>query len=297
MPDNPTVGVDVGGTKTHIAVIAAGARRDVVVPSADWRRGRLFEDPGNLARLVELITATVPGPYRIALGLHDLDTEEQRAVAVGELTRRLPGSVRVVNDAELLGPAAGLDECLKLIVGTGAIALGTDAAGVLLTADGHGSLLGDTGSASALVRETVRAGLRLADADRPETALADPAIALLCDVYRTPSPAQLAAAVSADDPYQWGRHAPLIFDALGRGSAIAAAVLDEAAGVLAGNLAALRHRGARGDTVVGAGGVLTAQSALQSRLTARLSVSAPDLTLRILTAPPVEGALVLADRL
>ncbi|HWS33550.1 MAG TPA: hypothetical protein VN408_12510, partial [Actinoplanes sp.] len=127
MPPPPTVGVDVGGTKTHIAVVADGTRRDVLIPSADWRRGRLFEDPGNLARLAELITATVPGPYRIAIGLHDLDTEEQRAVAVEDLTRRLPGSVRVVNDAELLGPAAGLDECLKLIVGTGAIALGTGA--------------------------------------------------------------------------------------------------------------------------------------------------------------------------
>ncbi|HWS38015.1 MAG TPA: hypothetical protein VN408_35435, partial [Actinoplanes sp.] len=167
----------------------------------------------------------------------------------------------------------------------------------LLTADGHGSLLGDTGSASALVRETVRAGLRLADGRSPEAALADPAVALLCAVYQAPVPAELAVAVSADDPYQWGRHAPLIFDALAQGSGIAAAVLDEAADVLATNLAALRRRGARGDTVVGAGGVLTAQSELQSRLTARLSVHAPDLTLRILTAPPVEGALVLADRL
>ncbi|SDS51492.1 hypothetical protein [Actinoplanes derwentensis] len=297
MPSTSTIGVDVGGTKTHIAVVEAGARRDVLVPSADWRRGQLFDDPGNLTRLVELITATVPGPYRIAVGLHGLDTDEQRANAVGELTRRLPGSVHVVNDAELLGPAAGLTECLKLIVGTGAIALGTTDDGTLLAADGHGSLLGDVGSGPALVRETVRAGLRLADTHSPEAALDDPAIALLCAAYGTPTPGELAVAVTADDPYHWGRHAPLVFDALHRGSRLAATVLDQAADALAGNLAALRRRGARGDVVVGAGGVLTAQGELQSRLTARLSVRAPGLTLRVLATPPVDGALVLADRL
>ncbi len=297
MPDTPTVGVDVGGTKTHLAVVEGGTRRDHVVPSATWRHGQLFDDPANLGRLITLIGATVTGPYRIAVGLHGLDTAEQRARAVAELTAGLPGTVLVVNDAELLGPAAGLTECLTLIVGTGAIALGADGDGVLLSADGHGSLLGDVGSASALVRETVRAGLRLADRDRPETALADPAVRLLCAAYDTSTPGELAVAVTAADPYDWGRHAPLVFDALHQGSPLAAAVVDEAADVLAGNLAALRRRGARGDVVVGAGGVLTAQGELRDRLTARLRVHAPGLALRVLTAPPVEGALALAARL
>lgn len=291
-------GIDVGGTKTHIAVVGAdGGRDDVVVPSGGWRRGQLFDDPGNLGRLIALIRDTVPGAGRTVVGLHGLDTDEQRAVAVAEITGNLPGKVLVVNDAELLGPAAGLTECLTLIVGTGAIALGTDDSGTLLTADGHSALLGDVGSASGLVRDTVRAGLRLADRRSPGEALADPAVVLLCDAYGVRTPGELAVAVTADDPYDWGRHAPLVFDALREGSALAAAVVDEAADTLAANLAALRRRGARGDVVVGAGGVLTAQPALRSRLVARLAVHAPDLALSVLEAPPVEGALALAARL
>ncbi|TDC85396.1 hypothetical protein E1193_02655 [Micromonospora sp. KC606] len=294
------VGVDVGGTKTHLAVVGPDRRRhDVVVPSADWRRGPMFSDPANFDRLAALVGDVSPGHRhtRVVVGLHDLDTAEQRVIAATELTSRLPGTVRVVNDAELLGPAAGLEHCLQLIVGTGAIAIGTDDQGTAITADGYGALLADHGSAPALVRETVRRGLRMADEDGPDAATADPAVALLCAAYGARTPADLALAVSGEDVYSWGRHAELVFDALHRGSPVALAVVEEAADVLARNLAAVRRRGARGSVVVGAGGVLTAQPLLQTRVRGRLRVHAPDLTLRVLTAPPVDGALVLAAAL
>ncbi|TDB80774.1 N-acetylglucosamine kinase [Micromonospora sp. KC721] len=297
--DHPLVGVDVGGTKTHVAVVGPdGERRDVVVPSADWRRGSLFSDPTNHDRLAALVREVAPEHRqpRVVVGLHGLDTAEQRAVATAELTARLPGSVRVVNDAELLGPAAGLEHCLQLIVGTGAIAIGTDDRGTVVTADGYGALLADDGSAPALVRDTVRRGLRLADEGGPDAATADPAMALLCAAYDVRTPAELALAVSEEGPYAWGRHAKLVFDALHQGSPVARAVVEEAADVLARNLAAVRRRGARGSDVVGAGGVLTAQPSLQTRIRQRLRVHAPELTLRVLTNPPVDGALVLAAR-
>ncbi|MEV6348696.1 hypothetical protein [Actinoplanes sp. NPDC051851] len=230
----------------------------------------------------------------VVVGLHALDTVEQREIAASALAAHLPWPVRVVNDAELLGPAVGLDHSLQLIVGTGAIAMGTGADGEVITADGYGILLADYGSAPALVREAVRRGLRLADDEGPAAAAADPVVALLYGAYRVDSPADLALAFSNDQPYDWGRHAPLIFDALHRGSPVANAVIDEAAGTLARNLAAVRRRGALGTVVVGAGGVLTAQPVLQDRLVEALTAHAPDLTLRLLTAPPVDGALALA---
>ena len=50
------LGVDVGGTKTHIAVITRqGERVDRVVPSNQWRHGSLFGDPANLDRLADLV--------------------------------------------------------------------------------------------------------------------------------------------------------------------------------------------------------------------------------------------------
>ncbi|BCJ62284.1 hypothetical protein [Micromonospora endophytica] len=289
------VGVDVGGTKTHVAVVGAdGNRRDVVVPSADWRRGAMFSDLANFERLAALVGELSPAYGRIVIGLHDLDTPEQRAVAAAELSRHLPGVVRVVNDAELLGPAAGLERCLQLIVGTGAIALGRDEQGRGLSADGYGALIADYGSAPALVRDTIRRCLRYADEEGPEAAVADPAMALFCAAYDVRTPADLALAVCAESAYAWGRHAPLVFDALRQGSPAAGAVVDEAADILARNLAALGRRGALGSVVVGAGGVLTAQPELQDRLRERLRVHAPQLTLQVLTAAPVEGALVLA---
>jgi len=293
----PLVGVDVGGTKTHIAVQVPGHdRRDVILASAQWRTGQLFSDPANLDRLAACVRTALAGlaPTRTVLGMHGLDTPQQQRTATERLDTLLPGAVLALNDARLLGPACGLRECLQLIVGTGAIAIGTDARGDTLTADGYGALLADTGSAPALVREVVRAGLRLADEQGPAAALADPVLSRLCRIYATDQPADLALAVAEEDPYDWGRHAPVVFEACRAGSVLARDVLRQAADRLAGNLAAVSRRGAVGTVVVGAGGVLTGQPLLQDLLTEALQRLAPGLRLRILDVPPVDGALALA---
>ena len=58
--------------------------------------------------------------------------------------------------------AAGLDEGIALIAGTGSVAWGRDRTGRSARAGGWGYLLGDEGSGYAVVRETVRHALRLA---------------------------------------------------------------------------------------------------------------------------------------
>lgn len=291
------VGVDVGGTKTHIAVQVPGREReDVIVLSSAWRSGQLFADPQNLDRLAARISDTHPGltPTRTVIGLHGLDTPAQQQLAAGRLAGLLAGEVFVLNDAQLLGPACGLGECLQLIVGTGAIAIGTDERGGVLTADGYGAVLADTGSAPALVRETVRAALDLADEQGPAAALTDPAVSRLCALYGADGPADLALAVSSEHPYEWGRHAPSVFLAIQEGSVLARQVLSAATDRLARNLAALHRRGAVGTVVVGAGGVLTGQPLMQQLLTQDLLRHAPVLRLRVLDVPPVNGALELA---
>ncbi|TQL03075.1 N-acetylglucosamine kinase-like BadF-type ATPase [Cellulomonas sp. SLBN-39] len=296
------VGVDVGGTKTHVAVVLPDGRRlDTVVPSDTWRQGSLFSTPANFDRLAAVVDAAVPGggglDGRLVLGLHGVDTPAQRDAASAELAGRARGPVLVLNDAQLLGPAAGHRHCVALIVGTGAVAVGTDADGRTISADGHGALLSDHGSAPALVRETVRAALRLADWEGPDAAFADPAVRSLCDAYAVGTVQDLALAVSEQRPFAWGVHAPLVFDAAAAGSSLAAEVLHGAADVLAANVAAVHRRGARGDAVVAAGGVVTAQPLLQDLLRAGLARHAPHLTLDVLTVAPVEGALALAGAL
>lgn len=308
MPDQSTalatavshVGVDVGGTKTHVAVVGTdGSRQDAVLPSAGWRRGSTFDTLENFDRLAATVDAVAPGCLhtRVVVGLHGLDTAEQRRIARTELAARSRGSVHVVNDAELLGPAAGYAQCIQLIVGTGAIAMGVDAHGTLLTADGYGAVLGDDGSAPALVRETVRAAMRHADLHGEAATLADPVVAALASAYRAASVADLALAVSTEDAYDWGRHAPLVFAAAARGSAVAQGVVESAAEALTRDVLAVRSRGALGTVVVAAGGVITHQTGLQQAFAERLARHDPELTVHVLTVPPVEGALVLAAAL
>lgn len=295
-----TVGVDVGGTKTHVVALGPdGGRADVVVPSADWRDGSLFSGADNFARLAALVARVVPAGAvaRVAYGMHGVDTPAQQAAATAELVRHSPGPVLVVNDARLLGPAAGYTECLTLVVGTGAALLGTTADGTALSADGYGAVLADHGSAPALVRELVRAALRSADWGTPAATLADPAVRALCAAYAVTTLQDLALAVSLQPAISWGVHAPLLFEAAAHGSSLADGVLRDAADVLARNVAALRRRGALGDVVVAAGGVITQQPLLRELLVARLAEEAPDLRLEVLTAPPVDGALALAATL
>src|SRR5699024_1596629 len=66
------------------------------------------------------------------------------------------GDVTVVNDAQLLVPAAGHDAGVAVIVGTGSIVVGSSPTDSMLVSGGHGWLFGDPGSAPGLVREAVR---------------------------------------------------------------------------------------------------------------------------------------------
>ncbi|QHC58653.1 hypothetical protein [Rathayibacter sp. VKM Ac-2760] len=286
------VGIDVGGTKTHLAVESdAGQREDLVVPSAQWRSGPVFSDPENLLRLADLVSGLAPvGPRtQVVAGLNGVDTPAQVRRAQEALVGRLGTShVEVVNDAELLGPALGRQPSLQLIVGTGAVVLGRDGAGRPLRAFGFGWMLNDFGSAPALVREAVRELLLHEDLGRGGDVLGP----LLLGSYGVADLEHLALAVSARAGLtEWGRLAPLVFQAAEQGSVVARAVIDHSARRLAEGVAALRRRGAVGSVVVAAGGVIVHQPRLQEAIRSRLD---PDLRLIVLDRPPVEGALALA---
>ena len=65
--------------------------------------------------------------------------------------------MQVVNDAELMVPAAGYFGGIGVVSGTGSIAVARTAEGHMLAAGGWGWILGDEGSAPALVREAAKA--------------------------------------------------------------------------------------------------------------------------------------------
>lgn len=290
------VGLDVGGTKTHVAFEDSdGARKEAIVPSTRWRTGSLFSDEGNLKRLARVIEdhGVVDTKTSVAAGLNGVDTPEQARRAERELSTALGTAlITVVNDAELLGHALGHEPSLQLIMGTGTVLMGCDQSGTPLRAMGYGWRFNDFGSAPALVREALRELHRHADHTAPGP---DPLAELLQAAYDVSSLTELTLAISDRASLtEWGRHAPLVFEAADLGSPAALRVIADAADYVAAAVHALRRRGAVGERIVAAGGVVTNQPRLQAAIRAAMAGAEDPVQLLVLDHAPVTGALALA---
>lgn len=292
------VGVDVGGTKTHIKVVMGGrVLANHVGPSTGWSAVPVDRAANWLAERVRRVVMLAVGdiamsPDTIVVGAHGCEDQPHCDELAGALAARLETDCVVVNDAQLLVPAAGLDDGIGLVAGTGAVAVGRRASdGTWMTAGGWGWVLGDDGSASSLVREAARAAVRLADVGRPD----GPLEAHLLASFEVPDLVRLAHRMSWDGGVEtWGEHAHAVFAAADDGSAAALTVLDAGAAGLARVVRALVERGAAGSSVVAAGGVVTSQPRYHAALEAALAEQVPGLRLVLLGCPPVDGAVELA---
>ncbi|HEY2556012.1 MAG TPA: BadF/BadG/BcrA/BcrD ATPase family protein, partial [Diaminobutyricibacter sp.] len=226
------VGIDIGGTKTHVLIEDEGlVLLDRSVLSSDWQYGGLLDDEANAERLLALLE-TVEGASDapLVIGAHGLDSDWQTLEFNARVALRHGGPARAVNDVELLGPAAGFDDAIAVIVGTGSKIVAHRADGELLTAGGHGFLLSDPGSAPALAREAVRAVLAAHD----DGAEPDPLALLLMRHFGVDDVVALSYAFTTRPQLTvWGELAPLVFAAADAGSALAASVVDDAAKELA----------------------------------------------------------------
>ncbi|MEW2546623.1 BadF/BadG/BcrA/BcrD ATPase family protein [Streptomyces sp. NPDC047002] len=294
------VGVDAGGTKTTLALAdaASGALLgEHTVPSEGWTTRSLRDAAGWLTARVGAAAGTAR-PAAVAVGAHGCETPEQCERLAAHTAALLGVPVTVVNDAELLVPAAGFDHGIGVVAGTGSIAVGRHAAsGGHLKAGGWGWVLGDEGSASALVREAARAVLAAADAAGPG-GVSDPLAGALLASFDRPGLDELAAAMSWDGGVEtWGAHAPAVFAAADAGSPLARRVVADGGRALAALVALLVARGARADAVVAAGGAIAAQPALFDAFAAGLADAVPGAAPTLLSVPPVRGALALARNL
>ncbi len=288
------VGMDIGGTKTALTVggLDAGRSVDLELPSGDWSATPVAE----AARWISIrIAAAVPDGHEVvalAVGAQGCDSNEHCA-DLGLALRDLDLDAIVVNDAMLLLPAAGFDQGIALISGTGAIGVGQDALGRSLFAGGWGWILGDEAGAPGIVRDATRAVLLAHDEGAPDDGLLD---ALLAGFSVTDPPA-LARVVNDEATMDsWGPRAPLVFAAADAGSARALAVISRAAHHLVDLVAQLRRRGAVGRDVVAGGSVIVQQPRLMADFREQLAVAQPDLLAHLLVDPPVLGALALARR-
>jgi N-acetylglucosamine kinase-like BadF-type ATPase len=289
------VGLDLGGTKAAVLAVAADGSTvvDAVVVAEGWDAEPLAD---GVRWVLDLLARTLPDgvvPRAVGIGAQGLDTPEIAeafAAALGTAGIR----ARCVNDAALLVPAAGLEEGIGLIAGTGAIGVATDAAGRPLITGGWGWVIGDEAGAAGIVREATRAALLAHDDGEADDGL----LRALLDAFRVSDAERLARAVN-DEPTMdnWGPAAPAVFAAADAGSPLALTVVDGAAEHLARLVDQLVRRGAVGDVVVAAGSVVVNQPRLAEGVAARIAQRHPGFRLQLLTDPPVVGALAIARRL
>ncbi|MFM9627145.1 BadF/BadG/BcrA/BcrD ATPase family protein [Streptomyces galilaeus] len=298
MQDSPPacpllVGIDVGGTKTHLRALAGGDLvTDHVRASAGWRPHEPAAAAGWLAALVRDALPAGARPRALAVGAHACETPRQGAGIGAAVSALLDVPAQVVGDAELLVPAAGLDQGVGLVAGTGSVAVGRLPDGTAVQVGGWGAVLGDEGGAAGLVREAARAVWAAHDrGERPDRL----ALGLLDSLGVPEVPALGAALEGAGDlSAEWGRHAPAVFAAADDGSPLARTVIAEAGEALAALVTRLAARRVLVDDVVVAGGTVLAQPTLYEAFTTALARTLPGARARALRVPPVQGAISLA---
>ncbi|MFB2597500.1 N-acetylglucosamine kinase [Herbiconiux sp. P17] len=303
------VGMDIGGTKAAVRVetLSRALGAEVVVPSPDWDAEPVAAGVEWIARTLTSVLGSLGSqvdvdvddgsPASVAalgVGAQGLDNADIMLEYGAALTARLGIPTVAVNDAALIAPAAGLDQVIGLIAGTGAIGVGWTDDGEFLSAGGWGSVIGDDAGAAGIVREAAKRALLRHDDGFDDDGL----LAALLASFGATDAERLARAVN-DDPSteNWGPHAPVVFEAARAGSLEAQIVIEGAAQHLARLVRQLVAHGAVGTDVVAAGSVIAAQPLLFERMSALVTAAHARLRVRLLDRPPVVGATELAARL
>ena len=255
--DQPAVG------QTHedlvIGIDGGGSSTVALVASADGAvLGRGEAGPSNLQavgviRALQAIADAVAAAFvaakrpqakvrSVVMGLAGADRpQEQQLIRFWAERAGLAEHVRVVNDAQLL-LAAGTPEGwgIALVAGTGSIAFGQAPDGRTARAGGWGYLLGDEGSAYAIVMSALQEVVHAADGRGPPTVLTE----RLLWAIGGQRPMDLIPAVYRGG---WDRTAlaglaPIVLDAAGQGDKVAARIAAHGAHQLALTVAAAAMR-------------------------------------------------------
>lgn len=305
MPIQQFLGIDIGGTKTSFALEDEnGTRSDITVPTTSWRECSdtvKLEDLDHLLNSFGHLELPIdPRITSIAIGMHGAETESQIRKIQSYLREKLHSSIALVNDAELISMAEGIDDAINLVIGTGTICLSRDKDNRLIRAGGYGYgwLLDDYCSAPALVRESMKEMLSTATTQGTDFILSDPLFSLFLQAFHADDLFSLTFAFGENaQETAWGHYAPFVFDAANAGSPIAHRVIRNAIDHVLEYLESVQRQGATGSSVVAAGGVILHQRKLQEFLAKKLRTLPFPLTLHIANTAPVEGALRLAHRI
>lgn len=231
---NLYLGVDGGGTKTHVALV--DEERNVV--------GEAFAGASNPLRVgidkavANIFAAVVAACDAAGRSQGDIVAVEcglagVRRADLRHVIRRLVAErfrikrVEIVTDAEIaLYAATQGKEGLCVIAGTGSVCIGRNAAGKTAVAGGWGPLAGDEGGGAGIARRALQAIAKASDGRGMTTGLSDAAV----DYFRAGRLEDLSVAIYAPqiDNARIAGFARRVIETAQTGDRVAAAVLDEA---------------------------------------------------------------------
>lgn len=287
MTKDQVLGLDIGGTSSRARLVEGD--RLVAEASGAGANVALIDPRVVDERLTALIAELgSPRPVACCAGAAGAEVPAARRRLEELLASLLPGArVAVVHDTRLILAAAGLDEGIALIAGTGSVAFARNAGGDEARAGGWGWMLGDEGSGVWIVREALRELMRRREEGVQLSVLGERMLVATDsdDLLETISRVQLYQEAG-----RWAGLAGVVFDSLEL-DAGAARIADHAADVLAQLAARAGAKVGVDGPVVLAGGLLTNHPELASRVEGRLGHAS------VLQEEPVAGAVRLAAQL
>jgi len=167
------LGLDAGGSKTKgLRVVDGRIVREALTGSANIGYVGVEAAMHQVDLLLDQLDRE--NVAAACIGAAGADTPKARERWQELLQGRLPRArIRVVHDSRLILAAAGLDQGISLISGTGSIAWGIGPEGVEARAGGWGYLLGDEGSGYWVTYAAVRHALAALDRGSPPDRLTE----------------------------------------------------------------------------------------------------------------------------
>jgi N-acetylglucosamine kinase-like BadF-type ATPase len=302
------LGVDGGGTSTEAWLAEPGLRilgRGSAGPSNAKAVGPEAARRALDAAIRAAFEAAglVPGPVEVAcLGLAGFDRPDDRRLLAGWAAEaRWADRLVLVNDGALVvaaGTPAGWG--VGVIAGTGSIAVGRTPEGRTARAGGWGHLIGDEGSAYALVLDALRLVARRADGRAAPAAGPDSLTERLCAVLGVAQTSQIVTALYTPefDRARIAAMAPEVLAACALAPEDSVGLLVPAGAALGAMVAAVaRALGwSSGELpLAAAGGFLLSATAVRQAMIDDLAQRGyqPAVTL---VPDPARGAVILAER-